>query len=64
MKLNIIDDYTENFSEEAENADLIILACPVERAEQNIEILAGLSFEGTCHCDRCWQYKETDHGKS
>ena len=45
MKLNIIDDYTRNFSEEAEKADLIILACPVERAEQNIEILAGLSLK-------------------
>ena len=44
-KLNIIDGFTENFEEEAQNADLIILACPVEKAEQHLEILANIPLK-------------------
>ncbi|MBS4176615.1 prephenate dehydrogenase [Lederbergia citrea] len=44
-KLQIIDDYTENFQEEALNADLIILACPVEKAEAFLEVLANLPLK-------------------
>ncbi|WP_062104844.1 prephenate dehydrogenase [Bacillus niameyensis] len=44
-KLKIIDDYTEKFEEEAMKADLIILACPVERAEDFLELLAELPLK-------------------
>ncbi|MBS4199456.1 prephenate dehydrogenase [Bacillus sp. FJAT-49732] len=44
-KLNIIDDCTEHFEEEAVRADLIILACPVEKAELFLEQLAHLSLK-------------------
>ncbi|MCR2820189.1 prephenate dehydrogenase [Lederbergia panacisoli] len=44
-KLNIIDDYTEHIEEEAVKADLIILACPVEKAEWFLEQLASLPLK-------------------
>ncbi|MBS4217354.1 prephenate dehydrogenase [Bacillus sp. FJAT-49711] len=44
-KLNIIDDCTDHFEEEAIKADLIILACPVEKAEWFLERLASLPLK-------------------
>ncbi|HLU23433.1 prephenate dehydrogenase [Lederbergia graminis] len=45
QKLNIIDVCTGNFQEEASLADLIILACPVEKAEQCLEVLSTLPLK-------------------
>lgn len=45
QKMNIIDACTENFEEEAINADLIILACPVEIAEQFLLVLSSLQLK-------------------
>ncbi|MCM3109320.1 prephenate dehydrogenase [Lederbergia lenta] len=42
QKMNVIDAYTDNMEEEAVKADLIILACPVEKAEQILQVLANL----------------------
>ncbi|MCJ8006626.1 prephenate dehydrogenase [Lederbergia wuyishanensis] len=44
-KLNIIDDFTEKLEEEASKADLIILACPVDKAEQILEKLSVLPLK-------------------
>ena len=46
MKLNIIDDYIQEVAEEAQQADLIILACPVERAEQNYRDFGWIDSKG------------------
>lgn len=45
QKLGIIDDYTEKYEISAENADLIILSCPVEIAESYLEKLAKLTLK-------------------
>ncbi|MEK3886077.1 prephenate dehydrogenase [Bacillus sp. FSL K6-3431] len=45
QKMHIIDTYTESMEEEAIHADLIILACPVEKSEQILQILADLPLK-------------------
>ncbi|MBS4209815.1 prephenate dehydrogenase [Bacillus sp. FJAT-50079] len=44
-KMNIIDRYTESIEQEAGNADLIILACPVEKAERILSTLENLTLK-------------------
>lgn len=43
-KLNMIDEYTMNVEEEAVEADLIILACPVEKTVQFLDSLSELKL--------------------
>ncbi|HEY4554177.1 MAG TPA: prephenate dehydrogenase [Bacillaceae bacterium] len=45
QKMNVIDGVCESYEEEATKADLIILACPVERAEDFLSKLVDLPLK-------------------